>query len=77
MTAEQAEVVCQDVAVERLSELSAECAAAYTADQAAENGARHGSEGDADRPDESAESCAGLTTSECSADATRCTAHST
>jgi hypothetical protein len=54
MTAEQTEVVSQDVAVERLSELSAERAAAYAAGQSAEDGARHGTEGDADRAEFSA-----------------------
>lgn len=39
MTAEQAEVVGQDVAVKRVTELSAECTATYTTGQAAEDGA--------------------------------------
>ena len=39
MAAEQAEVVGQDMAVKRLTELSAECAATYTTGQAAEDGA--------------------------------------
>lgn len=75
MTAEQTEVVGQDVAVERLAQLCAECAATYTAGQAAEDGARHGAEGDADRPGERADSCASLTTCQGSADATRNTSH--
>lgn len=75
MTAEEAEVVGQDVAVERLAELSAKCAAADTAGQAAENCARYGAEADADWPGECANSCACLTTGEGSADAARNTAH--
>lgn len=39
VTAEQAEVVGQDMAVERLAELSAECTAAYSAGEAAEDSA--------------------------------------
>ena len=42
MTAEQTEVVGQDVAVERLAELSAQRTAANPAGQAAEDGARYG-----------------------------------
>lgn len=47
MTAKQAEVVGQDVAVERLTELSAERAAAYATRQSAEDGARYRAECDA------------------------------
>ena len=47
MTAKQAEVVGQDVAVERLTELSAERAAAYATRQPAEDGARYRAECDA------------------------------
>ncbi len=75
MTAEQAEVVGQNVAVERLAELSAEGAASYAPGQTAEDGARHRSEGDTDRPGDSTDCCTGLTTSQGSADATRNTAH--
>lgn len=75
MTAEQAEVVGQDVAVERLAELSAQRTAANPAGQAAEDGARHRTEGDADRAGERADSGASLATSQGSADATRNTAH--
>ncbi len=57
MTAKQAEVIGQDVAVERLTELSAEGTAAHAADQAAEDGARHGAKGDADWPSNSTEGC--------------------
>ena len=39
MAAEQAEVVGEDVAIERLTELSTKCAATDTAGQAAEDGA--------------------------------------
>lgn len=75
MTAEQAEIVGQDVAVKRLTELSTERTATHTAGQAAEDGARHGPEGDADRSGKGAEDCASLTASQSSADATRNTAH--
>jgi len=75
VTAEQAEVVGQDVAVERLTELSTERAAADTAGQAAEDGARHGAEGDTDRPGECAERRTSPTTGQGSTDATCETAH--
>ncbi|BAW21199.1 Putative non-ribosomal peptide synthetase [Pseudomonas putida] len=75
MTAEQAEVVGQDVTVERLAQLSAERAAADAAGQAAEDGARYGTEGDTDWPGERTDSCASLATREGSADATRNTTH--
>lgn len=75
MTAEQAEVVSEDVAVERFTELSAERASTDTAGQTAENGARYGTKSDADRPGDSTERCASLTTCKGSADATRNTAH--
>lgn len=75
MTAEQAEVVGQDVAVERPTELCADRTSTYPAGQAAEDGARYGTEGDADRAGERADSGASLATGEGSADATRNTAH--
>ncbi len=75
MPAEQAEVVSQDVTVERFAELSAECAATHATGQAAEDGARYGPEGNADRAGECADSCASLTTGQGSADATSNTAH--
>ncbi|HBO3130131.1 TPA: hypothetical protein L4Q91_001797 [Pseudomonas aeruginosa] len=53
----------QDVAVERLTELRAKNAATNSTGEAAEDGARHGAEGDADRAGESADSCASLATS--------------
>lgn len=65
----------QDVAVERLAELSAECAATDTSGQAAEDGARYGAEGDANWPGDSADSCSGLPTSQGSTDTTRNTAN--
>lgn len=70
MAAEQAEVVGQNVAVERLTELRAENAATNSSGEAAEDGARHGTEGDADRAGESTDSCASLTTSQGSTNAT-------
>ncbi|HCL3917254.1 TPA: hypothetical protein N2B33_003779 [Pseudomonas aeruginosa] len=65
----------QDVAVERLAELSAECTATDTTGQATEDGTRHGTEGDADGASERADSCASLATCQGSADAPRNTAH--
>lgn len=75
MTAEQAEVVGQDVAVERLTELSAERTATYAAGQTAEDGARYRTDGDTNRAGERAECGASLTTRQGSAEATRNTAH--
>lgn len=68
MTAEQTEVVGQDVTVERLAELSTECTTTDTTGQATEDGTRHGTEGDADRASERADSCASLATCQGSAD---------
>ena len=76
MTAEQAEVVSQDMAIERLTELSTQSTATNPGSKAAEDGARHGTQGDADRAGERADSCTRLTTGEGSADASRNTAHS-
>lgn len=69
MTAEQAEVVGQDVAVERLTQLSAKGTATYATDKAAEDGARYGAKGDADWPSNSTEGCTCLATGQDSADA--------
>ena len=65
----------EDVAVERVTELGAECATTDPAGQAAEDGARYGTEGYTDRPGECTDSCASLATREGSADATRNTTH--
>ena len=75
MTAEQAEVVGQDVAVERLAQLSAECAATYATGQAAEDGTRHRAERDADWAGNSTNQCTSLAASQCGTDATRSTTH--
>ena len=77
MTAEQAEVVGQDVTVERLTQLSAERTATDPAGETAEDSARYGTEGDADRSGECAECCTSLTTCQSSADAARNTTDST
>jgi len=69
VTAEQAEVVSQDVTVERLAELRTKCTATHPAGQAAEDGARHGAEGDTDWAGDYAERCAGLAACQSSADA--------
>lgn len=52
MTAEQTEVVSQNVAIERLAELRSERAAAYAAGQTAEDGTGYRTEGDTDRAGE-------------------------
>jgi hypothetical protein len=70
VTAEQAEVVSQDVAVQRLAELSSERTTADASGQAAEDGTRYRSECDADRAGDYAERCAGLAACQSSADAT-------
>jgi hypothetical protein len=49
MAAEQTEIVGQDVAIELFAKLGAQGAAASATGQATEDGARHGSESDADR----------------------------
>ena len=69
VTAEQAEVVGQDVTVERLAELSADRTTTDASGQAAENGARYRAEGDADRAGDYAERCAGLAACQSSTDA--------
>ena len=49
VTADQAEVVSQDVTVERLAELCANSTTTDASGQAAENGSRYRTECDADR----------------------------
>ena len=73
MTAEQAEVVGQNVTVERIAQLCAESTTSDTAGQASEDGARHRAERDTNRASESTNKRTGLTTSQCSAYATRST----
>lgn len=63
------------MAVERLAELSAECAATHSTGQTAEDGTGYGAQGDTDRPGECAESRASLATCQGGADATCETAH--
>ena len=70
VTAEQAEVVSQDVAVQRLAELSSERTTADASGQAAEDGTRYRSECDADRAGDYAKRCAGLAACKSSTDAT-------
>lgn len=75
LSAEQAEVVSQNVAVERFTQPGTESAATDTAGQAAEDGARHGAEFDTDRAGERANTGASLATGKGNADATRNTTH--
>lgn len=70
MTAEQAEIVGQDMAVERLAELGAERTATNASGQTTEDGARYRAECDTDRAGDYAERCAGLAACKSSTDAT-------
>ncbi|EGB95904.1 hypothetical protein G1E_26378 [Pseudomonas sp. TJI-51] len=69
MTAEQAEVVGQYMAVERLAELRANRTTTDASGQTAENGAGDRTEGDADRAGDYAKRCAGLAACQSSTDA--------
>ena len=75
MAAEQAEVVSQHMAVERLAELRAERTATNSSGEATENGAGYRAKCDTDRPGDSAERCAGLAACQSSANATCETAY--
>jgi hypothetical protein len=69
VTAEQAEVVGQDVTVERFAELGTERTATDASGQAAENCARYRTECYADRAGDYAKRCAGLAACQSSTDA--------
>lgn len=69
VTAEQAEVVSQHMAIERFAKLSAERAATDASGQATEDGARYRAECDTDRTGDYAERCAGLAACQSSTDA--------
>ncbi|ARS51295.1 hypothetical protein PSMEN_01490 [Ectopseudomonas mendocina] len=69
MTAEQAEVVSQDMAVERLTELGTERTATDASGQATENGTGYRAECDTNRAGDYAERCAGLAACQSSTDA--------
>ncbi len=71
MTAEPAEVVGQDVAIERLTQLGAESTATDTAGQPTEDGTRYRTECDTDRAGDSANKRARLASSQSSTDAAR------
>ena len=70
VTAEQAEVVSQHMAIERFAKLSAERTATDASGQATEDGARYRAECDTDRAGDYAERCAGLAACKSSTDAT-------
>ncbi len=70
VTAEQAEVVSQDVTVERLAELCAERTATDASGQPAEDGARYRTECYTDRAGDYAKRCAGLAACQGSTNAT-------
>lgn len=74
MSADQAEVVSQDVAVELVAKLSAEGAATDASGQSAEDGAGDRANGNAGGASNGANSRPGLTASQCSTDATSGTA---
>ena len=69
VTAEQAEVVGQYMAVERLAELSAERTATDASSQSTENGTGYRGEGYTDRAGDYAEGCTGLAACQSSTDA--------
>ena len=75
MTTEQAEVVGQDVAVERFAQLRAERAAADTAGQPAEDGTRYRTERDTNRAGDGANKRASLASSQHRTNAARSTTH--
>ncbi len=70
VTAEQAEVVGQYMAVERFAELSANRTTTDASGQADEDGARYRAECDTDRAGDYAEGCTGLAACQGSTDAT-------
>ncbi|HDY5065636.1 TPA: hypothetical protein RQ636_005789 [Pseudomonas aeruginosa] len=75
MPAEQTEVVGQDVAIKRLTDLCTQGATTHPTGQAAKDGTGYGAEGDTDRAGERADSGASLATCEGSTETTRNTAH--
>ena len=74
MSAEQTEVVSQNMAVEFVAKLSAERTTANAANQPADDGAGDRTDSDANRAGDSAKRCAGLTACQRSADAASGTA---
>jgi len=70
VAAEQAEIVGQYMAVERLAKLSANRTTTDASGQTAENGARYRTECDADGAGKYAEGCTGLAACKSSTDAT-------
>lgn len=70
VTAEQAKVVGQDMAVERLTELGTERTATDASGQATENGTGYRAKCDTNRAGDYAERCAGFAACQSSADAT-------
>ena len=70
VTADQAEVVGQDVTVERLAELRANRTTTDASGKTAENGTGYRAQGYTDRTGDYAERCAGLAACQSSTDAT-------
>ncbi len=75
MAAEQAEVVGQNMPVQFVAELSAQGATADAPGQAAEDGSRHGAEGDPEWASHRSDAGADLTTGQGGTDTTRSTAN--
>jgi len=75
VTTQQAEVVGQDVAIERLTQLGAEHTTTNSPGEATEDGTRYGAKCDTHRPSDSANKRTSLTASQRSTDATRSTAN--
>lgn len=65
MTAELAEIVGQDVAIQLVAELSTKRAAAYATNQSAENGTENQDEGDAEWAGNGANGCTSLAAGQC------------
>lgn len=77
MSADQAKVVRQNVAIQFFAELSAKRAATDTTSQSTEDGARDCTDGDAKWSGKGADRCAYLAAGECRANTSRSTANGT
>ena len=77
MSTDQAKIVSEDMAVKFIAELSAQCTTTSSTYKTADDGARNGSESDAERAGNSANGGTCLTASKCCTDAACCTAKRT
>lgn len=73
MSTDQAEIVGEHVAVKFVAELSAQCTATSATYKPAEDGARNGSDSDAEWAGNGADGGTNLTACECCTDAACCT----